>query len=302
MLIITEARYGAQLPYDAKRRSDLPAFDEEQSLDVTKEIQKYVDFRGAGRMFDWSKLERDQTVEFLLGLKACPAPNAKKRLFIAFNRRGIRGHLVLKVRRDGTLEPGQKAKVDSPQLVDSKYSKYTLVSRAFGFSSPSVKIKSASYGTQMGSRFSRRIDVKSLLQTRIDQSGHNELRLNIDENLDDLFGCKLASWAGAELRILYEVPSFCLQMDVPVHKDASGLQRIGAELRIGYLRKPTTAPAPVDSGAKRREILGKKGGRTATGMMEDNGVAVDQPRPHRAHRWTGNYDIDQDRFHGKGVK
>ena len=165
-----------------------------------------------------------------------------------------------------------------------------------------LKIKSASYGTQMGSRFSRRIDVKSLLQTRIDQSGHNELRLNIDENLDDLFGCKLASWAGAELRILYEVPSFCLQMDVPVHKDASGLQRIGAELRIGYLRKPTTAPAPVDSGAKRREILGKKGGRTATGMMEDNGVAVDQPRPHRAHRWTGNYDIDQDRFHGKGVK
>ena len=44
---------------------------------------------------------------------------------------------------------------------------------------------------------------------------HNELRLNIDENLDDLFGCKLASWAGAELRILYEVPSFCVQLDVP---------------------------------------------------------------------------------------
>ena len=33
-------------------------------------------------------------------------------------------------------------------------------------------------------------------------------------------------------------------------------------------------------------------------VMEDNGVAVDQPRAHRAHRWTGNYDIDQDRFHG----
>ena len=152
----------------------------------------------------------------------------------------------------------------------------------------------------MGSRFCRRIDVQHVLQCRIDNSRHNELRLNIDENLDDLFGCKLASWAGAELRILYEVPSFCVQLDVPVHKDESGLQRIGAELRIGYLRKPITAPNPIDSGAKRREILGKKLGGRETGIMSDNGVAVDAPRPHRAHRWTGNYDIDQDRFHGNG--
>ena len=85
-----------------------------------------------------------------------------------------------------------------------------------------------------------------------------------------------------------------------MHKDESGLQRIGAELRIGHLRKPITAPNPIDSGGEtKRDSREKLGGRE-TGMMSDNGVAVDAPRPHRAHRWTGNYDIDQDRFHGNG--
>ena len=293
MLLIIEARYGAELPYDPKRRSDVPAFDDTRSFDVTKEVQKHVDIFGGGRLFDWSKLNRESKIESLLELNKCPAPNAKKKIFIVYNRRGIKGALCLKVRPDSTLEPGQKAFIDSPQLINSKYSKYTLVSRAYGFSSPAVLIKSASYGTHMGSRFSRRIDVKGVLQNRIDKSKHNELRLEVDENLDDLFGCKLASWVGAELRILYEVRSFCVQMDIPVHKDSSGLQRLGAELRIGYLRKPITAPMPIDSGAKRREILGKTGGgRGGENFLLDNGILVDQPTEHsRALRWTGNYDI-----------
>ena len=39
----------------------MPAFDLEKSLDVTKDVQKYVDLVGSGRMFDWSKLEHDMT-------------------------------------------------------------------------------------------------------------------------------------------------------------------------------------------------------------------------------------------------
>ncbi len=298
-LVVRGATYGAEAPYDpaAKRRSDVPVFDPDRSCEVSVALQKWIDRKGGGQELDWTMVERDITVERLLGLKESPAPGAKKKLLILYDRRGIRGRVVVDVRRNGTLDPRKDSlHLTAPQLMDSRPSKYAVVSRAFGFSSPQIVIHSASYGTCHGSRFAQRIDVRAILQGRVDKSPMNDLRLSLDENLDDLFEATIASWAGAELRIVYEVRSFVTRIDVPVTKDPDdGKQRLGCEVRLGYLRRPITAPHAVDAGTAMRLLIGTsqkvppskgKGG----GMVDDPLTKVDEQRPDRSKRWVGVFD------------
>jgi hypothetical protein len=106
--------------------------------------------------------------------------------------------------------------VEAPQLQDSRFNAYASASRKFGFSNASIIIKSASYGTALGVRCAQRIDVKSQLQNRVDSSLRNDFSIKIEENLDNLFGCRMSPWEGCELRINFEISSFVVRMDLPV--------------------------------------------------------------------------------------
>ena len=119
--------------------------------------------------------------------------------------------------------------IEAPLLQDSRFNAYASASRKFGFSNASIHIKSASYGTAMGVRCAQRIDVRSVLQHRVDNSLRNDFSIGIEENLDHLFGCRMSPWEGCELRINFEINSFVIRMDLPVRN-----MKLGCEVRFYF--------------------------------------------------------------------
>jgi len=277
-LLIRKAMYGAEAPYVEKRRSDIPVFDPNLSIEVTMELQRLVDVKGAGESLE---LASSEVAMFrLLNLKESPAPNQKKKLEIVFERRGIRGRRIINICRDGTMIPGEKVVIEAPKLQDSKANRYASASRKFGFSSPNIIIKSASYGTALGVRTAMRIDVRSILQNRVDNSVRNDFSLGIQENLDNLFGCRMSPWEGCELRINFEICSFVIRMDLPVRN-----MKLACEVRLGYLIRPIMSPSPVDSSAARRAMIGSD--KKDEMKREQNGHGSGRPP---ASRWLGTFD------------
>ena len=103
----------------------------------------------------------------------------------------------------------------------------------------------------MGVRSAQRIDVRRLLQHRCDNSLRNNFHIGIEENLDQLFGCRMAPWEGCELRINFEINSFVVNLNLPVVD-----MKLACEVRLGYLTRPIMSPSPVDSSSARRQLLG----------------------------------------------
>ena len=278
-LLIRKAMYGAEAPYNGDRRSDIPVFDRELSVEVTMELQRLVDVQGAGESL---LLESpDVAIEHLLLLQhGSPAPNAKKKLEIVFERRGIRGRRIIKIRRNGTMEPGNRIYIEAPQLQDSKANKFASASRKFGFSNPRIKIISASYGTALGVRTAQRIDVRSVLQNQVDNSLRNDFSIGIQDNLDQLFGCRMTPWEGCELIINFEIMSFVVRMDLPVRD-----MKLACEVRLGYLIRPIQSPSPVDSGAAMRGMLGNNKEEQDKNAAYGHGSGA-----ANGSRWTALYD------------
>ncbi len=346
-LIITEAYYGPALPFDPKRRSDIPDFDLEKCIDLTARLQQLVDQEGKGQSLflgghlpvesqlrlEIDRLPRiggddgkaasgvpghdapsdssgdqgtgDEMQETMKDVfdYAILEPTLRKHIYVQYMRRGIRGYKVAHVQRSGIMKG--KIEIHAPNLQDSRKNKYAAISRGFGFSCPAVRICSASYGTTLGARFPQTIDVQHFLQHRIDKSPDNRLTIQIEENLDgkldlhfsqsspaflplrlffllrcclmfqsfrrrlflslilDWFGVSLAPWAGSELRVNYEIPSFCVRLDLPVIN-----QRLTSTVRIGYLEHPICTPAPVDVGASTRSLRPKVASTRFTGAYD----------------------------------
>jgi hypothetical protein len=198
-LLIRKATYGAELEDSKNRRSDIPNFDPDRSVNVSAQLQKIVDMNNGDSLELTSAGE--VSMEHLLNLENDPAPGEKKKLEIIYDRRGIRGRKIISINRNGTMKEGDRFSIQAPNLQDSRLNVYASASRKFGFSCPKIIIKSASYGTQLGVRSAQRIDVKNILQNRCDNSLRNNFSIGIEENLDQLFGCRMAPWEGCELRI-----------------------------------------------------------------------------------------------------
>ena len=69
--------------------------------------------------------------------------------------------------------------------------------------------------------------LRSILQHRVDNSLRNDFSIGIEENLDNLFGCRMSPWEGCELRINFEINSFVIRMDLPVRN-----MKLGCEVRF----------------------------------------------------------------------
>ena len=183
-LIIRKARYGAVLKFDPDaptRRSDIPLFDPARSVDVTSLLQKLVDDSSNGESLTLNS--SDVSMEHLLQLKEDPAPNSPKKLEFIYDRRGIRGRRIISISKNGFMQVGDIHLIKAPKLQDSRANIYASASRKFGFSCPNIIIKSASYGTALGVRSARRLDVRRVLQNRCDNSLRNNFSIGIEENL-----------------------------------------------------------------------------------------------------------------------
>jgi len=183
-LVIRKARYGAVLQFDPDaptRRSDIPNFDPARSVNVTSLLQKLVDDSSNGESLTLNS--SDVSMEHLLQLKEDPAPNSPKKLEFIYDRRGIRGRKIITISKNGFMQQGESHWIKAPKLQDSRANIYASASRKFGFSCPNIIIKSASYGTALGVRSARRLDVRRVLQNRCDNSLRNNFSLGIEENL-----------------------------------------------------------------------------------------------------------------------